>query len=712
MPIKHTRDQEKALELLGSDSRHVLLRGGARSGKTVILLEALLTRALAAPGSRHLVARFRANSLNSIFGPSGSFFWVLDHGFPEEVRDRTKAKTQDGVYILPNGSEVWHGGLDDPKRVDKLLGNEYATVYVNEASQVPWGSFTTVLTRLAQVADVKATGQQLRQRCYIDCNPPPETHWLHRVFMLHQDPETRRVLANPGDWVTMLMNPEGNAVNLDPAFIESLKNLPERQRKRFWLGQFGDAGEAALWTAELIDQQRILDATKLPQFTRIAVIVDPSGADDIEDTTADEIGIGVVALGTDGRAYVLEDLTMKGSPAEWGKVATDAYDRYGANAIVGEANFGGAMVRHVIQTAKPGVAYFEVTASRGKHLRAEPVSALWEQDKVRIVGRMPDLEDEMCIVAGTMIETARGQVPIEEIIAGDKVMTRDGYAPVKAAGQTGVSASLVQLCIQESTIEVTPCHPIFVRDKFVSARFVHRSDRLLVSRNWGPTGLRSHGVGDGIIGCEQGTSNTPRASFFIAQFARRMASKFLQAGMSITEMAIRVIIASKTLSLSAAPITTSDMRLGGLKPLGAMQGSRLQRSYGPPSNRGSLPASSAGPRAPRSFGDSNSIAASSVKGVRFIDVPVPVPVFNLEVESGYLPEYFANGILVHNCAMTTAGYTGTKSPNRLDWMVWGVTYLFPKIIAEAKAQERNGFARPVEPRVNVARAHLKGRGRR
>lgn len=395
MPIRHTTDQTRAIDLLSSDARYIELRGGARSGKTVLFIESILTRALAADGSRHLISRFRGNALSSIFGPTGTFFWVLDNGFPPEVRQRTRPNVQAGYYILPNGSEVWYGGLDDEKRVDKLLGNEYATIYVNEASQVPYGSFTTVITRLAQVVARNDGQGPLRQRCYVDDNPPSETHWLPLLFQRKVDPQSRRPLANPGDYGTMVMNPEGNRENLDPAFLESLKNLPERQRKRFYDGKNGDAGEAALWTSELLDQQRILDASKLPQFTRIVVAVDPSGADDVEDTDADEIGIGVAALGTDGNAYILEDLTMRGSPKEWGNTATSAYDRHAANCIVGESNFGGAMVRHVIQTAKPGVPYKEVTASRGKHVRAEPVSALFEQRKVWLVGRFPDLEDEM-----------------------------------------------------------------------------------------------------------------------------------------------------------------------------------------------------------------------------------------------------------------------------------------------------------------------------
>jgi len=386
--FKHTRDQERALQLLASDARHILLRGGSRSGKTVLLTEALVARALAAKKSRHAILRYRANSLKSITGPTGTLFYVLDQCFPEGVASRSQFNKQDGFLQLPNGSEIWFGGLDDKERAEKILGNEYATVYFNEVSQIPWGSHNIAITRLAQTTT-------LRQKAYYDCNPPPKTHWVHRLFAEGVDPDSRRPLTNPSDYVSMRMNPEGNRENLDPSYLESLQNLPERQRLRFYEGQWGDAGDAALWTPELIDQQRILDASKLPMFTRIVVAIDPSGADDIDDATADEIGIGVAALGVDGNAYILEDLTMKGSPGEWGKAATSAYDRHDADCVVGESNFGGAMVRHVVQTAKPGVPYKEVTASRGKHLRAEPVSGLFEQRKVWMVGRFPELEDEM-----------------------------------------------------------------------------------------------------------------------------------------------------------------------------------------------------------------------------------------------------------------------------------------------------------------------------
>jgi len=128
---------------------------------------------------------------------------------------------------------------------------------------------------------------------------------------------------------------------------------------------------------------------------RLVVAVDPSGSGDEDNADNDEIGIAVVGLGQDGAAYVLEDLTLKAGPATWGRVATDAYQRHEADRVVAETNFGGAMVEHVIQTAKPGTPFQAVRASRGKHVRAEPFSALYEQGKVRHCGYMPELEEEL-----------------------------------------------------------------------------------------------------------------------------------------------------------------------------------------------------------------------------------------------------------------------------------------------------------------------------
>jgi predicted phage terminase large subunit-like protein len=128
----------------------------------------------------------------------------------------------------------------------------------------------------------------------------------------------------------------------------------------------------------------------------VVVAVDPSGSGDEDNAGNDEIGIVVAGLGQDGRAYVLEDLTLKAGPKTWGNVATTAFDRHMADKIVAETNYGGDMVKFVVQTAKPGVPFKKLTASRGKAVRAEPISSLTEQGKIRFAGQFSQLEDELC----------------------------------------------------------------------------------------------------------------------------------------------------------------------------------------------------------------------------------------------------------------------------------------------------------------------------
>lgn len=305
---------------------------------------------------------------------------------------------------LPGGSEIWFGGLDEGDRMEKLLGMEFSTIYVNEASQVGWGGVQLLLTRLAQLVHQVLPGRDptaLKLRFIFDCNPPSQAHWSFRVFRQKLDPETKEPLKNPDNYQSILMNPTDNVQNLSPEYLQSLEGLTERMKRRFLRGEFADATPNALFDEAVIDRWRMTDGQELPQLVRVVVSVDPSGAsDDEHNADNDEVGIVVDALGADGRAYLLEDLTVKGGPSTWGKMAVQAYIRHKADAVVGETNFGGGMVASTVAVAAKAlevrVPFKSVTASRGKTQRAEPFSALYEEGKVRHVGLFPKLEDELC----------------------------------------------------------------------------------------------------------------------------------------------------------------------------------------------------------------------------------------------------------------------------------------------------------------------------
>jgi len=385
-----TKAQDDAMDCLISLATHVGLGGGSRSGKTFLLVRAVVLRALKEPNSRHAIFRFRFNAVKAsvIYDTLPK---VFDLCFPGVYAHGELNKT-DWFLTFPNGSEIWFGGLDDKERTEKILGQEYATVYFNECSQIPYSSVVLALTRLAQKTET------LRTKAYYDFNPPSKRHWTYKRFIEKVNPDTNQPEKRPNNYQFKLINPVDNLDNLDEEYLDMLDGLPEKARNRFLLGKFADDTDGALWTDDTIGNSRRLGRAEenIPDFLRIVVAIDPSGCSGDEDTRSDEVGIVVAALGTDGHGYLLEDLSGRYGPNEWGRIATDAYDRHSADRIVAERNYGGAMVEAVVRAANPNVSYVEVTATRGKVVRAEPISALYEQGKIHHIGYFTDLEDQLC----------------------------------------------------------------------------------------------------------------------------------------------------------------------------------------------------------------------------------------------------------------------------------------------------------------------------
>lgn len=391
-----TPKQDEAQNVCASDATHILLEGGSRSGKTLLHVRNTIFRGLKAPGSRHAILRFRMAHIRSaiMYDTLPRVMATAFEGVPWSLNKQDMFATIGGPQIK---SEIWLGGLDDKERTEKILGNEYATILLNEASQISWHARNTVLTRLAQKCMMKIEGRNpvpLKTRMLYDCNPPNKNHWIYKVFHRHVDPDTNMPLADADNYRAFKLNPGDNAKNLDSEYLKLLAAMPARMRKRFLEGEYADANPNQLFSDECIDKWRVLDG-KLPDMVRIVVAVDPSGSGDTDNADNDAIGICVVGLGSDGNCYLLEDCTVKAGPATWGKVATTAFERHRANMIVGEVNYGGAMVKHVIDGARPRTPFTSVTASRGKHVRAEPVSSLYEQGRVRHVGMFAELEEEL-----------------------------------------------------------------------------------------------------------------------------------------------------------------------------------------------------------------------------------------------------------------------------------------------------------------------------
>jgi len=237
--FKKTEDQKKAVKLLGGAAKHVMLYGGSRSGKTFILVYSIILRALKKV-SKHVILRATfSHAITSIWHQT--LPKVMDICFPNLPYYGNKSHW----YIqLPNGSEIWVGGLDDKERTEKILGTEYSTIYFNECSQISYKSILIARTRLAE-------NSGLKNKFYYDCNPPLKTHWTYKIFELGIEPVSNpliktKTLLDKSLYSSMMMHPSGNAENLEGDFIEELNRLPEEERKRFLDGEYGEISDRCI----------------------------------------------------------------------------------------------------------------------------------------------------------------------------------------------------------------------------------------------------------------------------------------------------------------------------------------------------------------------------------------------------------------------------------------------------------------------------------
>lgn len=389
-----TKIQEAAIDLFTSGKSKFLLYGGSRSGKSFIIVFAMLVIACKFPGSRHLICRFRFNHVkNSIW--LDTLKKVLKLCFPALT---VKWNNQDYFITLPNGSEIWIGGLDDKERSEKILGMEFLTVFLNEASQISYDAYTTLMTRLAQ----KIPGA--RNLCFIDENPPSKKHWTYKLFFEHVEPEANTALSYVDQYGQLHMNPLDNLENISEEYMQLLDSLPERKKRRFKAGLFTDDSEYALWDDDMIDGTRVLIA---PELRRIVISVDPAVT---SKDTSDETGIIAVGIGYNEHIYVLDDDTGTYTPNEWAKRAIMMYKKWSADRVIGESNNGGDLIETVIHNIDKSIPYKSVHATKDKRTRAEPISALYEMGRAHHVGQLLELELEMTTWEGKKGELSPNRI--------------------------------------------------------------------------------------------------------------------------------------------------------------------------------------------------------------------------------------------------------------------------------------------------------------
>jgi phage terminase large subunit-like protein len=436
----------------------------------------------------------------------------------------------------PNGARTLLFSAEEP---DRLRGKQHEKLWCDEVAA--W--------RYEESWDQAMLGLRLGDNPQVIATTTPKPTKLIRQLMA--EPTTAITRGTTYD----------NKANLAPSFYTHIiaKYQGTRLGRQELNAEVLDDNPGALWTRAMIDAGRI---SALPEsLERIVVGVDPAvTSNDNSDET------GIVTCGRDKHQpphyYVIGDCSLVASPDTWAKASVIAYQQHQADRIIGEVNNGGdlveAVIRHVVIDGKPAgqdVPYTAVHASRGKAVRAEPIAALYEQGRAHHVGSLGKLEDQMCVRAGTLVETARGQVRIEDITTSDRVMTRAGLAPVKWSGISGLADTLHALYTSCSVLYLTSQHPVLLDGSFATVASARLGQCLNVSPAW----AKMDGLSRGVVALRE----------------RRLS--------------------------------------------------------------------------------------------------VAVPVYNLSIADGYPHEFYANGILVHNCDWNPQ--TDSDSPDRMDALVWALTEL-------------------------------------
>jgi len=384
MGFKKTAVQYAAIELM-KNHVEVLLEGGSRSGKTFIEIYAMISRGVRNTGTRHIALRKHFNHAKLTLW-SQTIPEVFKIAFPEVAYKENKTD----YFIDFAGSQLWIGGTDDKERIEKILGSEWATMFFNEVSQMPYSTYETLKTRLNPP-------KGMRPLLLLDQNPPSSSHWSFKRFHAGVNPENGQTLSEKDKLRQCFfkMNPADNVVNLSEGYIDILESMSESKKRRFLYGEYGDDSENALWKREWIVKNRI--KARPASIIRLVVAIDPNVTDDKKVTNStDEAGIitvGRYKIVNDFHYAVIRDDSMPG--LSWGEVGCRVYREEKADKIIGEVNQGGDLIEMNLRNYDKTISYDSVRATRGKEVRAEPIADLYRRGFVHHLGEFPELEDEL-----------------------------------------------------------------------------------------------------------------------------------------------------------------------------------------------------------------------------------------------------------------------------------------------------------------------------
>ena len=307
------------------------------------------------------------------FGGQSGLLSIIPKECFLESKDQKGYSSSVSEIRLFNGSKIIGYAAQEP---DRLRGPQFHRAWCDELAA--W--------RYPEAFDQLMFGLRLgdNPQCVITTTPKPNK----LIKDLMQRDDTQITTGSTFE----------NESNLAKSALSMLKDKYEGTTlgRQELYAEVIDTVDGALWNSKLIDRSRLQDHTE-KDLSQIVVSIDPAVT---SNANSDETGIIVVGRDFNDHFYVLEDISGRHSAEKWGRIAINAFYEWNADRIIAEVNNGGDLVERLIRNIDPAVSYRSVRATRGKIVRAEPVVALYEQDRVHHIGVYSELEQQMCSYTG------------------------------------------------------------------------------------------------------------------------------------------------------------------------------------------------------------------------------------------------------------------------------------------------------------------------
>ncbi len=385
------------------DVRYYVMTGGRASGKSFALSAGVGTELFSLPTKKNILY-LRQTLVSANISIIPEFFKRIEEmGYNQYAK---MGKTE--IVNLYSGSRIFFRGIQTSRGSNeanlKSVSN-VSTVYVDEAQELV---DEDVFDRI----DLSLRDLEVNNRVVLSLNPTSVDHWIYRRFFrdANIDDEFNGIVGN----VCYIHTDYRENSHLPKGYKEMAEEMKAKDLEKYeniWLGRWRRNKEGALWRADTMINPYRLPAESLPSLLksldRIVIAIDPAVTG--QKGKSDETGIVVAGIRNNGAGkgcefFVLGDYSVTGSPNEWVRIVSAKFRELEADRVIGEVNNGGDLIETVIRNYDRGISYSSVRATRGKIVRAEPISELYERGLVHHVGFFPEMEKQMCEYTGEASE--------------------------------------------------------------------------------------------------------------------------------------------------------------------------------------------------------------------------------------------------------------------------------------------------------------------